>query len=69
MVLNFRVLSKTKPDVLIIDLASKPGGVDFDSAKQLDVKVIWALALPGKCAPVTAGKIIKNTVENILNEL
>ena len=54
---------------LIIDLASKPGGVDFESARELGVKVIWALSLPGKVAPVTAGIIIKDTITNMLSEL
>ena len=69
LVLNFKVLSKTKPDVLIIDLASRPGGVDFDTADDLNRKVIWALSLPGKVAPRTAGEIIKDTLLNILEEL
>ena len=56
-------------DTLIIDLASKPGGVDMDAARDLGVKVIWALGLPGKVAPVTAGNIIKETICNILGEL
>lgn len=56
-------------DALIIDLASKPGGVDMEAAKDLGVKVIWALGLPGKVAPVTAGNIIKETICNILGEL
>jgi len=43
--------------------------VDFDAAKELGIKVIWALSLPGKVAPVTAGEIIKGTVINILQEL
>lgn len=68
-VLNFKVLSATRPEVLIIDLASKPGGVDFDTAKELGRRVIWALSLPGKAAPLTAGRIIKNTLMNILEEL
>ncbi len=68
-VLDFNALSKTKEDVLIIDLASKPGGVDFDIAKELDRQVIWALSLPGKVAPLTAGQIIKDTLINILEEL
>ncbi len=55
-------------DSLIIDLASKPGGVDFDAARDLGVKVIWALGLPGKVAPVSAGKIIKKSILNILSE-
>lgn len=56
-------------DSLIIDLASKPGGVDMEAARDLAVKVIWALGLPGKVAPVTAGNIIKETICNIFSEL
>lgn len=56
-------------DALIIDLASKPGGVDMDAARDLGIKVIWALGLPGKVAPVTAGNIIKETICNIFSEL
>ncbi len=61
-------LEKIKKDSIIIDLASRPGGVDFDSAKELSTRVIWALSLPGKTAPVSAGAIIKKTIENILAE-
>lgn len=68
-VLDFKALSKTKPSVLIIDLASRPGGVDIETAKELDRRVISALSLPGKVAPYTAGKIIKDTVFNIIDEL
>lgn len=68
MVLDREILSLANPDTLIIDLASKPGGVDFSTAKELGLKVIWALGLPGKCAPITSGEIIKDTVINILNE-
>lgn len=61
-------LSKLSPDCLVIDLASKPGGVDYDTANDLGVKVIWALSLPGKVAPVSAGEIIASTILNILAE-
>ncbi|MCL2035084.1 MAG: dipicolinate synthase [Oscillospiraceae bacterium] len=53
---------------LVIDLASKPGGVDFEIAKTLGIKTIWALSLPGKVAPYTAGEIILSTIMNILTE-
>lgn len=43
--------------------------MDFDAAGKLGIKVIWALSLPGKVAPVTAGRAIKNTIYNILSEL
>ena len=59
----------TAKNTLIIDLASKPGGVDMEKAKDLGVKVIWALGLPGKVAPVTSGNIIKETILNIFGEL
>lgn len=69
LVLTKDVLSGVNQNSLIIDLASKPGGVDFESARELGVKVIWALSLPGKVAPVTAGIIIKDTITNMLSEL
>lgn len=49
----------------VIDLASRPGGVDFDEAKALGVRVIWALSLPGKVAPITAGEIIAESILGI----
>lgn len=55
-------------DTLVIDLAARPGGVDFDSARQHGVKVVWALSLPGKTSPVTAGEIIKKSCLNILKQ-
>jgi len=69
MVLGNQELSLIKDDALIVDLASVPGGIDLESAKYLGKKVIWALSLPGKVAPISAGKIIKETVVNILSEL
>lgn len=68
-ILNAPDLADLRPACLVIDLASKPGGVDFEAAARLGVKVIWALSLPGKVAPVTAGKSIKSAIYNILHEL
>lgn len=69
IVLDEELLKRVRGDALIIDLASKPGGVDFEKAKHLGVKVIWALSLPGKVAPVTAAKFIKETIYNVIEEL
>jgi len=68
-VLDASLLEKIGKDCLIIDLASKPGGVDFEKAKLLGIKVIWALSLPGKVAPVTAAEYMKQTIYNIIDEL
>ena len=46
-----------------------PAGVDFEAAARLGVRAIWALSLPGRVAPVTAGRSIRNTIYNILREL
>lgn len=68
-VLGRAELEDLKRDCLIIDLASKPGGVDLSAAGELGLTVIWALALPGKVAPITAGAAIKSTIYNMLREL
>lgn len=67
-VLDRNCLVAVRHDALVIDLASKPGGVDMDAAAQLGRRVIWALSLPGKVAPVTAGACIRDTVYNILHQ-
>ncbi|MBO4422886.1 MAG: hypothetical protein J5879_05570 [Clostridia bacterium] len=62
------VLSFVDPDTLIIDLASMPGGVDFEAAKRRGIKALHALSLPGKTAPLTAGENIADTVLQILKK-
>lgn len=68
-VLDMEILKTVNPECLILDLASKPGGIDIESAKQLGRKTVWALSLPGKVAPVTAAKYIKDTIYNLIDEL
>lgn len=67
-VLTRELLADLKKNCLVIDVASKPGGVDLEAAKELGIPVIWALSLPGKVAPVTAGRAIQQTVYHILRE-
>jgi len=67
-ILNKELLKKVNKNCLIIDLASKPGGVDFEAAQAFGLSIIWALSLPGKVAPLTAGEIITETILNIIKE-
>ena len=67
-ILNKKELEFIRKDTLIIDLASNPGGVDRDEVKKQNLKFVWALALPGKVAPNTSAKFIKNTIYNVINE-
>ncbi len=59
-------LAELKNGAFVIDLASKPGGVDSDAALRHGVQVIAALSLPGKVAPVTAGRIIADCLHSRL---
>ncbi len=68
VIIDKNILKKMKKSTVIVDLASKPGGVDFDFARERGITAVWALALPGKTAPITAGRIIKNCVMDILRE-
>ena len=54
-ILGVEELAALKEGALVIDLASRPGGVDMDAAAALGVRVIWALSLPGKVAPSPRG--------------
>lgn len=67
LVLEKHSLEYVKHGALIIDLASNPGGVDFQHANKLLIKTIHALSLPGKVAPTTSaismGKVIFNIIE------
>jgi dipicolinate synthase subunit A len=51
LVLSKELLEFTSENVLIIDIASAPGGVDFTAAKQLGRNAKLCLGLPGKYAP------------------
>ncbi len=53
---------------LVIDLASLPGGTDFEAAEQLGLTAIHALSLPARCAPVTAGEFVVRAVLAMLRE-
>lgn len=66
LILDEEKLKKVNKNVTIIDLASKPGGVDFEMCGKLGIKNKWALALPGKVAPVTSAKYIKEEIYKII---
>lgn len=67
LIFDETLLKNTSRDTIIIDLASLPGGVDFEAANALGIDACRALSLPGKCAPKTAGEIIKTTVYQLLS--
>lgn len=68
LIITKEELNEINKDCLLIDLASKPGGIDKEEANKIGIKVIHALALPGKVAPLTSAEYIKETIENVLNK-
>ena len=68
LIISEKILANTSDDPLIIDLASLPGGVDLDAAGRLGFTALRALALPGKYSPAAAGRIISDTILEILNK-
>ena len=59
------VLERMDKEILIVDLASVPGGVDFAAAKDKGIEAVWALSLPGKYAPESAGVIIADVLDEL----
>ena len=57
-----RILRQLPRETVLIDLASLPGGIDYDAAGRLGLKTVIALSLPGKLTPITAGEIIAGRV-------
>ena len=67
LVLDSKKLELIKnKETLIIELASSPGGIDLRKTEECDIKVIKAMGLPGKVAPITSAEYIKKTLEKIL---
>lgn len=67
-VIGAKAIDSMREDVFIVDLASLPGGVDFNRAGERGLSCIHALSLPGSTAPLAAGRIIKDTIMTILSE-
>lgn len=66
LILKGEILDLIDKECFIIDLASLPGGVDFDAAKKKGLKVMHALGIPGRVAPLTAAKYLKESIEKSL---
>ncbi|MEM5595816.1 hypothetical protein AAHB53_04905 [Niallia circulans] len=66
LLLTSKLIKNLSSNALIIDLASKPGGTDFAAAKEHNIQTLWALGLPAKVAPKTAGTIIGKTLLELL---
>ncbi len=61
-------LANFDENTLYIELASAPYGIDTKEATRRKIRIIMAQSLPGKYSPITAGKILAETVVRILQK-
>lgn len=66
IMLDRTVLKYANPDVVIIDLATQPGGTDFEAANHYGLKAILAPGLPGKVAPLSAGRVLASIIPGLI---
>ncbi len=66
-IVSEQVLKRWNRDCVLMELASFPGGFDFVAAEKMGFHLILAQGLPGKHFPETAGRIIAETVLDLLN--
>ena len=66
MVLDEEALNYVPKDCYIIDVSSKPGGVEFDYAKQIGIQAELAGSLPSIVAPKTAAYYLFRFLTNYI---
>ncbi len=63
------IINHLKSDVVIFDIASAPGGVDFSYCAEKGIHAALYPGLPGKIAPETSADIIYQAVKPKLKEI
>ena len=67
-IMDASIVAHMNRDTVYIDLATAPGGIDFEAAQHFGIKAIQAWGLPGKTSPKSAGRIVAETIVHILTE-
>lgn len=68
LIFTEKILSEFPEDTLFIELASRPFGIDMESAAKIGRQIIMASGLPGKTAPVTAGRAVGEVIVRTVDE-
>lgn len=67
-VIDKSLVRSVRDDALMLEAASAPYGIDGNAAVNYNKKLIACPGLPGKYTPVSAGKIIADTVIRLYSE-
>ncbi len=68
LVLTASRLTELEEGALVLDLAGKPGGVDFDAARAFGIHALAAPGLPGRYSPLAAARAVRDAIYAILEE-
>lgn len=68
LVISRKELECMDKDVLIIDIASAPGGVDYKAAKELGINAYLCLGLPGKYSPKSSAEALVKALLSYIKE-
>lgn len=66
LVVKKNLIDLMKKDVVIIDIASAPGGVDFEYCKALGINANLCLGIPGRFSPKTSADILFDAIVKFL---
>lgn len=66
-VIGVPILDQVGEKTILFDIASKPGGIDFDYCKKKKIKADIYPGLPGKYAPKRAAEILLKVIEETIS--
>lgn len=62
LVITEELISRMSTDSLIIDIASKPGGTDFEAASRYGITAKLSLGLPGIYTTTSSAKLLRDAI-------
>lgn len=62
LILKESILKEMKPGAMIFDIATSPGGVDFNAAERLGIEAAIYPSLPGKYSPKSSAEILADFI-------
>lgn len=66
LLLDKKALQYVSKEAFIMDIASNPGGTDFDSCQELKIKAELSLGIPGKYAPKASARLILRSIRDLI---
>ena len=62
IILNEKEICSLNKDVFILDVASKPGGINQENARKNNINFLWKLGIPAEISAKACAKKIKNMI-------